>query len=175
MSPLPPGSTIGVLGGGQLGRMLAIAAAKLGLKTHIYAPEADSPAADVAARFTCAAYDDEAALAAFAADIDAATTEFENVPAATAAFLAARVPMRPSARALAIAQDRVAEKQFLNDAGPATAPWAAIDDAAALTQALARIARALDTYLRYRRRPYDDGAVCAVAPPTTTNDDDDHK
>ncbi len=80
MTAIPPGSTIGILGGGQLGRMLAMAAARLGLRCHIYAPEADSPAFDVAAKFTVAAYEDEAALAKFASEIDAATYEFENIP-----------------------------------------------------------------------------------------------
>ena len=83
MSALPPGSTIGILGGGQLGRMLAMAAARLGLKSHIYAPESDSPAFDVAAAHTIAAYSDEKALAAFAKSIGVATYEFENIPVAT--------------------------------------------------------------------------------------------
>jgi 5-(carboxyamino)imidazole ribonucleotide synthase len=109
-SPLPPGSTIGILGGGQLGRMLALAAARLGLKCHIYAPEADSPAFQVAAAHTIAGYTDFTALESFARAVDAVTYEFENVPGETAAFLAPRVPLAPSARTLQIAQDRVKEK-----------------------------------------------------------------
>ena len=88
VSAIAPGSTIGILGGGQLGRMLAMAAARLGLKCHVYAPEADSPAFDVAARYTIGAYDDEAALEQFAASIEAATYEFENIPVPTVEFLA---------------------------------------------------------------------------------------
>lgn len=113
LSPLPAGSTIGILGGGQLGRMLALAASRLGFKTHIFCPDPASPAFDVTPHKTVAAYDDEAALAAFAEAVDVVTYEFENVPAATAEFLAARKPLRPGANALAISQDRLAEKGFL--------------------------------------------------------------
>ena len=102
MTALPPGSTIGILGGGQLGRMLALAAARLGLKCHIYAPEADSPAFDVAAARTIADYEDEAALEAFARCISVATYEFENIPVATVEFLSQRVPVRPGANVLAM-------------------------------------------------------------------------
>ena len=95
---LAPGDTIGILGGGQLGRMIALAAAPLGFRVHVLAPEADSPAFDVAARRIVAPYDDEAALAAFAADVAVVTYEFENVPAACAAFLASRVRSSPAPR-----------------------------------------------------------------------------
>ena len=105
--PVRPGSTIGILGGGQLGRMLALAAARLGLHCHISAPEADSTAFEVAARHTIGAYEDEAALAAFADAVDVITYEFENVPAATAAFLAARRPVRPGPAILGATQDRL--------------------------------------------------------------------
>ncbi len=105
---------IGILGGGQLGRMLALAASRLGMRTHIYCPDPDSPAFEVTPHKTVAAYDDEAALAAFADAVDVITYEFENVPAATAEFLAARKPLRPGANALAISQDRLAEKAFLS-------------------------------------------------------------
>ena len=133
---LPPGSTIGIVGGGQLGRMLALAAARLGMKVHVYCPDPQSPAFDVAATHTCAAYDDVAALAAFAAAVDVVTYEFENVPAATAEFLAARVPLRPGANALAISQDRIAEKTFLEKSGIAVAPWRPIHTASDLEAAL---------------------------------------
>lgn len=126
--PLPQGSTIGILGGGQLGRMLALAAARLGMKTHIYCPDPDSPAFDVTPRKTVAAYDDEAALASFAAQVDVITYEFENVPAKTAAFLQNLKPLRPGANALAVSQDRLAEKAFLTINRIPVAPFAAITD-----------------------------------------------
>jgi 5-(carboxyamino)imidazole ribonucleotide synthase len=127
-SPLPQGSTIGILGGGQLGRMLALAAARLGMKTHIYCPDPESPAFDVTPLKTVAAYDDEAALATFAAGVDVVTYEFENVPAKTAAFLANLKPLRPGANALAVSQDRLAEKAFLTINRIPVAPFAAITD-----------------------------------------------
>lgn len=128
LSPLPMGSTIGILGGGQLGRMLALAAARLGMKTHIYCPDEASPAFDVTPNKTVAAYDDEAALAAFAAAVDVVTYEFENVPAQTAEFLSALKPLRPGANALAVSQDRLAEKAFLSINRIPVAPFAAITD-----------------------------------------------
>ncbi len=148
-----PVQTLGILGGGQLGRMLAMAAARLGIKAHIYAPESNSPAAHVAAGFTCAAYNDLAALKAFAQSVDVVTTEFENVPAGTCDILANHIPVRPHARALEIAQDRVAEKSFLNERGIATAPWRAVATAPELDAAL----KALGTpsILKTRRLGYD--------------------
>ena len=137
--PLPPGSTIGILGGGQLGRMLALAAAKLGLKTHIYCPEVGSPAFDVAADFTCAAYEDAEALSRFAASVDVVTYEFENVPGQTAAILGAAVAVAPAASILAITQDRLTEKRFIEAQGipvPAFANVESLDD---LHAALARL------------------------------------
>jgi 5-(carboxyamino)imidazole ribonucleotide synthase len=153
VSPLPPGSTIGILGGGQLGRMLALAAAKLGLKCHIYAPEADSPAFQVAAAHTVAGYTDFAALEAFAGAVDAVTYEFENVPGETAAFLAPRVPLAPGARALQIAQDRVDEKSFIAGLGIPVAPFAAVHDEDSLTAAVKEIGR--PAILKTRRFGYD--------------------
>src|SRR6202789_4017889 len=119
---LSPGATIGILGAGQLGRMLAIAALKVGLRTHIYAPEADAPAYDSAAARTVAAFEDEAALARFAEAVDVVTFEWENVPTSTLEFLAERLPVRPGARALALTQDRLTGKKFLRDLGPKGAP-----------------------------------------------------
>ena len=124
--PLPPGSTIGILGSGQLGRMLALAAARLGLKTHIYC-EDSGPAFDVATRTTRAGFADPTALSAFAGKVDAVTYEFENVAVDTARHLAGLVPVRPGARALEVAQDRLVEKQFIAALGVAVAPFRAVD------------------------------------------------
>lgn len=151
---LRPGATIGILGGGQLGRMVAMAAAKLGFDAHIYTDESDSPAERVAARATVAAFEDEAALANFAAVVDVVTTEFENVPARTAAFLVETgVLVRPGANALAIAQDRVLEKRFLNEAGVATTPFAAVESLGDLEAALQGLAP--PAILKTRRFGYD--------------------
>lgn len=135
-SRLRPGDTIGILGGGQLGRMLAQSAAALGLKTHIYCPDTASPAFDVSATFTIAPYDDTAALAQFASAVSAVTYEFENVPGGTAAYLGERVPVRPGARALEVAQDRLFEKRFLSGAGVPIAGFADIASQADLDAAL---------------------------------------
>jgi 5-(carboxyamino)imidazole ribonucleotide synthase len=139
MKILAPGSTIGIIGGGQLGRMLAIAAAQLGYRSHIYSPEFSGPAADVAPRWTQGAYDDRAALSAFAADIDVATYEFENVDADPLETLAALVPLHPPLKALRVAQDRVAEKTFAAAQGAITAAWAAVNSRADLDAAIASI------------------------------------
>jgi 5-(carboxyamino)imidazole ribonucleotide synthase len=121
--PLPPGSTIGILGGGQLGRMLALAAARLGFRTHIYSDESESCAFHVGTAKTRARYDDEQALGSFAAACDLVTFEFENVPDRTAHYLADRVPVAPEPRALSIAQDRFVEKSFIAGLGIATAAF----------------------------------------------------
>ena len=152
-APLPLGSTIGILGGGQLGRMLALAAARLGMKTHIYCPDPHSPAFDVTPNRTVAAYEDEAALAAFAAAVDVITYEFENVPAATAGFLARLKPLRPDARALAVAQDRLAEKAFLTVNRIGVAPFAAIPSLAVLEEELREIG--VPAVLKTTRLGYD--------------------
>ena len=136
-----PGATIGIVGGGQLGRMTAQAAAGLGYRVHILTPEQDSPAAQVAAEATVAAYDDADALESFAKAVDVATFEFENIPLEMAEALAALVPLRPSADCLAIAQDRVREKSFLNSKGTPTAPFAAVGSAEELVRALETIGR----------------------------------
>jgi 5-(carboxyamino)imidazole ribonucleotide synthase len=136
-APLPPGSTIGILGSGQLGRMLAMAAARLGLKTHIYCEES-GPAFDVASRTTKAPFDDTGALDAFARSVGAVTYEFENVPIATAKHLATRAAVRPSARALEVAQDRLVEKEFISGLGIPVAPFCAVDSAEALAAAAER-------------------------------------
>jgi 5-(carboxyamino)imidazole ribonucleotide synthase len=150
---LAPGGTIGILGGGQLGRMLSIAAARLGLKTHIYEPGANPPAGDVAVAVTTAAYDDAAALARFAGSVDVVTFEFENVPALAAATLLANAPVRPPPRALEISQDRAAEKAFIAGLGIAMAPWRAVADLKELKVALAEIGA--PSILKTRRLGYD--------------------
>jgi 5-(carboxyamino)imidazole ribonucleotide synthase len=124
---LPPGSTIGILGGGQLGRMIALAAAPLGYRCHIFCPDDESPAAEVSAAWTRAAYDNHAALDAFAAAIDVATVEFENVPAAALERIAAIKPMRPGAAVLAVTQDRLAEKTLATKLGIGTAPYFSVN------------------------------------------------
>ncbi|MGU3493483.1 5-(carboxyamino)imidazole ribonucleotide synthase [Xanthobacteraceae bacterium A53D] len=150
---LKPGSTIGILGGGQLGRMIALAAAPLGLKTHVLCPDADSPAFQVCDAHVCAAYDDMDALDRFAAGVDVVTYEFENVPLVTAERLARHVPVRPGAKALAITQDRLLEKTFVRDLGIETAPFAAVDDLPGLEAAVAAIG--LPAVLKTRRFGYD--------------------
>jgi 5-(carboxyamino)imidazole ribonucleotide synthase len=136
---LIPGSTIGILGGGQLGRMLGVAAAQLGYQVHIYTPEANNIAGHVAAQVTQAAWDDESRLAAFASAVDVVTLEFENVPVDTVRFLSGHVAVRPGAQGLEIAQDRLVEKRFVADLGGRTAPFAAVPDRAALDTAIAEI------------------------------------
>jgi 5-(carboxyamino)imidazole ribonucleotide synthase len=136
---LPPGATIGILGGGQLGRMTAAAAARLGYRCHIFCQSADEPAAQVAHRATVAPFDATAALDAFAADIDVATLEFENIPLATVEYLEAKVAVRPNARVLAVAQDRLKEKDFVTAAGIATAPYRAVADSAELAATMAEL------------------------------------
>lgn len=153
LSALPPGSTIGILGGGQLGRMLSLAASKLGMRTHIFCPDPESPAFEVTSHKTVAAYDDEAALAAFADAVDVVTYEFENVPAATAEFLAARKPLRPGARALAVSQDRLAEKGFLASKNIPVAPYRAVETLRDLEAAIDELG--LPAVLKTTRLGYD--------------------
>ena len=138
---LPPGSTIGILGGGQLGRMTAMAAARLGYRTHIFTPEADSPAAQVSAAATVASFGDAAALARFAAAVDVATCEFENVPAAALRRVAAKRPVLPRPEIIAIAQDRLCEKNFLRSIDIATTAFRAVADEAALAEAARELGR----------------------------------
>lgn len=153
MTALEPGGTIGILGGGQLGRMAVLAAAKLGYRCHIFAPEPCSPAMQVAAASTVADYADTDALAAFAASVDVVTLEFENVPASSLAFLEALVPCRPGAAVLAIGQDRIAEKRFLEAAGVPVAPWRPVGDADDLAAAIDALG--LPAVLKTTRLGYD--------------------
>lgn len=144
--------TIGILGGGQLGRMLSAAASRLGLRCHIFEPRA-APAGDVAWRVTTAPYEDEAALRAFADSVDVITYEFENVPTSALDLLESLRPIRPGRRALAVSQDRLTEKTFLTDIGLTVAPFADVPDQGALDDAIARIGR--PSILKTRRMGYD--------------------
>lgn len=148
-----PGSVVGIIGGGQLGRMSAMAAARLGFLVHIFSPDPESPAAQVAAYHSVAAYDDLPALQRFADAVDVITFEFENLPSDALALLARSKPVRPGADSLAISQDRVLEKQFLNDAGIATAPWAAVETLEALEASVRRLG--LPAVLKTTRLGYD--------------------
>lgn len=151
--PLSPGAVIGILGGGQLGRMSALAAARLGYRCHIYCPERDAPAAQVTDRATVATYEDEAALARFAAAVDLVTFEFENIPLATVETLAAAAPLRPSTGVLRICQDRLLEKEFCRRVGAPTALFAEV----ASRDDLARAVRDIGTpcVLKTARLGYD--------------------
>ena len=150
---LKPGDTIGILGGGQLGRMLAMAAARLGLRCRVFSPDPDSPAFDVVMDATCAEYADVEALELFAGDVDVITYEFENVPAASAMILAARRPVLPNRKILETTQDRLAEKDFVRQQGIGTADYADVSSAASLRAAIAKIG--LPAVLKTRRFGYD--------------------
>jgi 5-(carboxyamino)imidazole ribonucleotide synthase len=149
---IPPGETIGILGGGQLGRMLAMAAAQLGYRCHVYAPEAESIAAEVSAAFTCAAWDDAAAMARFARDCAVVTYEFENVPVPPLTALG-DVPLLAHPRALETAQDRLNEKRFVEGLGGRPAAYAPVSSAADLAAAIAAIGT--PGILKTRRDGYD--------------------
>ena len=150
---LKPGDTIGILGGGQLGRMLAMAAARLGLRCQVFSPDPDSPAFDVVLHATCAEYADVEALELFANDVDVITYEFENVPAAAAMILAARRPVLPDRKILETTQDRLAEKDFVKRLGIGTADYADVSSAQGLRAAIARIG--LPAVIKTRRFGYD--------------------
>ncbi len=153
MFPLPPNSTIGLVGGGQLGRMSAIAAARLGYRCHILTREVDSPAAQVSHAVTISDYEDPVSLRAFAAAVDVISFEFENVSAEGLDLLASLKPVRPAPTALRISQDRVAEKSFLNQAGVATAPWACVAGLDDLRAAVSTLG--LPAVLKTTRLGYD--------------------
>jgi 5-(carboxyamino)imidazole ribonucleotide synthase len=164
---LAPGATIGILGGGQLGRMLAMAAAKLGLKCHVYAPDPDSPAFEVVRRVTLAEYGDENALDRFARDVDVVTYEFENVPSQVATFLNSRRPVLPAPSVLATTQDRLVEKSFVAGLGIATAPFASAETVEQTAAALARIGR--PAVLKTRRFGYDGKGQATLGADTEVN------
>jgi 5-(carboxyamino)imidazole ribonucleotide synthase len=150
---LKPGDTIGILGGGQLGRMLAMAASRLGLRCQVFSPDPDSPAFDVVQNATCAEYADVEALELFANDVDVITYEFENVPAATAMILAARRPVIPEQKILETTQDRLGEKDFVKRLGIGTADYADVSSAAMLRAAISKIG--LPAVIKTRRFGYD--------------------
>ena len=153
MSVLPPGCVIGILGGGQLARMLALAAAPLGLKCHIFAPETDSPAFQVSASHMVAQYTDESALVEFAAEVDVVTYEFENVPVEAVEFLEKLKPVRPGSKALRVAQDRLNEKNLARDMGAMTASFAAVNSVEELRVAVTEVG--LPAILKTVRMGYD--------------------
>ena len=150
---LQPGDVIGILGGGQLGRMMALAASKLGLKSHIYCPDPDSPAFDVTAYHTCADYEDETALDIFAASVACVTYEFENIPAPTVEFLKARLPVLPGDHVLRTSQDRLTEKSFFRSIDIPTADFHQINAQDDLADGIARLG--LPALLKTRRFGYD--------------------
>ncbi len=160
--PLAPGATIGILGSGQLGRMAALAAARLGYRCHAYGPEADAPANQVSAAATVAAYNDEAALASFAAAVDVVTFEFENIPLATVEVLERLVPLRPNARVLSICQHRLREKDFCNSFSVPTAAYRAAEDLESLGRAVEAIGR--PCILKSAELGYDGKGQVRIAP-----------
>ena len=160
---LKPGSTIGMLGGGQLGRMAAQAAASLGYHIHVYTPLPHEPASEVSIATTVAGWHDQTALAQFAAQVDVITLEFENVPVETVEFLATLKPVYPGAKALSVAQDRVIEKSFLNERGIETAPWRAIATSAELATAVGDLG--LPAFAKTTRLGYDGKGQKRIAAP----------
>jgi 5-(carboxyamino)imidazole ribonucleotide synthase len=165
---LAPGSVIGIVGGGQLGRMIALAAARIGYRCHILAPEPDSPAAQVTNLATVAGYEDAAALERFGAAVDVVTLEFENLPVEALAALAQMRPVYPAPSVLAICQDRREEKAFLSRIGVPIAPYATVEDAASLDGALARLGR--PAILKGARFGYDGKGQTRIAADTAVAD-----
>ncbi|AJE48344.1 5-(carboxyamino)imidazole ribonucleotide synthase [Celeribacter indicus] len=161
--PLQPGATIGILGGGQLGRMLSVAASRLGFRTCIFEPGGDCPASHVAQSHVRAPYEDEEALRRFAASVDVVTYEFENVPTSALDLIESLVPIRPNRKALAVSQDRLTEKAFLSGLGLAVAPYAAVDDEVDLVEAIDEIGT--PAILKTRRFGYDGKGQARIAAP----------
>ncbi len=161
MTVLPPGSTLGIIGGGQLGRMLAMAAAQLGYRCAVYAPEASGPAADVCARWVQGDYGDAQALADFASTVDVVTFEFENVDPAPLRRIAENAPLFPPIQALEIGQDRIREKTFAADCGGRTADWAAVKSRADLEAALDKVGT--PAILKTTRFGYDGKGQARIA------------
>ncbi|HEX8585559.1 MAG TPA: 5-(carboxyamino)imidazole ribonucleotide synthase [Allosphingosinicella sp.] len=164
---VPPGSTIGIVGGGQLGRMLAVAAAQLGYRCHIYAPDEAPPAAEVAALFTRGAWDDEEKLASFGRSVDVATYEFENISAGALSALAAEAPLFPPRVALETAQDRVAEKEFAASLGARPARFAPVASREELDAAIAQVGT--PAVLKTRRFGYDGKGQARIMTPANAD------
>lgn len=162
--PLPPGSTIGIIGGGQLGRMTALAAAPFGYRCHVFTPEIDSPTEQVCDAATIAAYDDKQALEAFAAAVDVVTFEFENVPFESVQLLESLVPVRPGWNVLRVSQDRLVEKDFINGLGIPTTPYRAIKSVEDLTNAILEIGA--PSVLKTSRLGYDGKGQTMIKPDT---------
>ncbi|MEL6463592.1 MAG: 5-(carboxyamino)imidazole ribonucleotide synthase [Pseudomonadota bacterium] len=162
--PLAHGATIGILGGGQLGRMLSVAASRVGFRTHIFEPGLLPPAGDVAHLVTTAPYEDNDALFAFATTVDVITYEFENIPTLTLDALEDHAPIRPGREALRVSQDRLIEKEFLQGLGLRTAPFADVPDMAALATALPQIGT--PAILKTRRFGYDGKGQARITDPT---------
>ena len=160
---LPQGAALGILGGGQLGRMLAVAAARLGLRTHVYDPDPQAPAGHVCERLHTGAWDDADALRRFADGVTVITFEFENIPTGTLDLLETLRPVRPGRRALEISQDRLIEKAFLRDLGLTTAPYAAVDNSENLAAALAGVGT--PAILKTRRLGYDGKGQARISTP----------
>ncbi len=160
---LPQGAVIGILGGGQLGRMLSVAASRLGLKSHIFEPGANPPAGQVADQVTTAQYEDKAALRAFAASVDVITYEFENIPTSALDLLESLRPVRPGREALRVSQDRLTEKDYLSALGLKTAPYAVVDDADSLEAAIASVG--ISSILKTRRFGYDGKGQARIMSP----------
>jgi 5-(carboxyamino)imidazole ribonucleotide synthase len=166
--PLPVGATIGILGGGQLGRMLSVAAARLGLKTHIFEPGANAPAGDVAYRVTTASYEDAAALTAFGQSVDVITYEFENIPTSALDLLETLAPIHPGRQALATSQDRLVEKAFLQNLGLQTAAFADVNNASDLDASIVQIGT--PAILKTRRFGYDGKGQARIMTPDAAAD-----
>jgi len=167
-SPIPPGSTIGIVGGGQLGRMTVLAAANLGYKCHIFCPEERAPASKVAKQTTRADYTDEEALKRFAADVDVVTFEFENIPHESVQLLTELVPVRPSWKCLQISQDRLVEKDFMNSIGVATTPYRPVESLGDLEEAIDLLGR--PSVLKTTRLGYDGKGQVKIDDETALSD-----
>jgi len=163
-APVPPGGTIGILGGGQLARMLALAAARLGLKTHVFSDVRDAPAFQVTSAHTYASYRNAEALRKFAQAVDVITFEFENVPSESIDTLSLLKPVRPNARSLAITQERFEEKSFVSSLGIATAAFAPVNSAAEARAAFGKIS-SQRAVLKTRRLGYDGKGQAMVSSP----------
>lgn len=166
--PLPPGATIGIMGGGQLGRMTALAAAPFGYRCHVFTPESDSPTEQVCDSATVAAYEDKAALTAFAGAVDVVTFEFENVPYESVQLLESLVPVRPGWNVLRVSQDRIVEKDFINNLGIPTTAYRVVRSIEELSSAIDAIGA--PSVLKTTRLGYDGKGQTMVSPDTNASE-----